>query len=94
MVNESQHWELVESLKWELDHNYKRIGLEITKLDKDTFNELRKFVDKKAEDLENRYRDAWLGNDGGPGIDASDDSWSDLRYEVWIVTGKQTFSIR
>lgn len=82
MTNEKKNWELIEATKWKSDHDYKRISKELSGLSEDTFNELRKFVDKKAGDLGNQYHDAWLGNDDGPGIDASDDGWSDLRYEV------------
>lgn len=82
MTSESKNWKLVESLKWGLDHDYRRIAAELSKLDKDTFNELKKFVDKKTGDIGSKYHDAWLGDFDDDGINVSDDGWSDLRYEV------------
>ena len=82
MTNEKNSWQLVESLRWKLDHDYKRIATELSHLDEDTFRGLRKFVDQKVNLLGNKYNDAWLGKDGTDGIDASDDGWSDLRYDV------------
>ena len=82
MTSESKNWKLIEATNWDIDHDYRRIGPELFKLDKDTFNELKEFVNKKASLLSKTYEDAWLGRDGNGGIDVGDDSWSDLVYEV------------
>ena len=63
-------------------HSYKRISNEWSKLSEDEFQELKKFIHNKASELGGRYENVWLGKDGGPGFDVSDDSWSDLRYDV------------
>lgn len=91
MTNEQKNWKLVESLKWGSDHNYRRIAAELSHLDENTFKELKRFVNKKTGDLGDKYRDAWLGMDDGPGIDVSDDGWSDLRYEV-VGRGKEFYN--
>jgi hypothetical protein len=82
MTSESKNWKLIEATNWDVDHDYRRIHSELSQLDEDTFNELKEFVHNKASLLSKTYEDAWLGHDGGPGIDAGDDSWSDLVYEV------------
>ena len=82
MENESIIWKMVGDLKWKSDHNYNRISLELSNLGEGDFKELKKFVNKKASELYKKYKDAWLGNDGGSGIDVGDDSWSDLIYDV------------
>jgi hypothetical protein len=82
MINEEKNWRMVEDLKWKSDHNYNRISLELSNLDEGTFQELKRFVNKKANKLYKEYQNSWLGNDGGPGIDVGDDSWSDLIYDV------------
>lgn len=82
MTNEKKNWELIESVKWKSDHSYKRIEEELRSLDNDTFEGLKNFVHEKASLLARTYQNAWLGRDGGPGIDVSDDSWSDLVYDV------------
>ena len=82
MINESKNWKLIEDLKWKSDHDYDRIGLELSNLEENNFQELKSFVDKKARELDENYHDAWLGYDGGGGFDVGDDSWSDLVYDV------------
>lgn len=82
MTDEKKNWELIEGTKWKSDHSYKRIEEELRSLDNDAFEELKTFVHEKAYLLSKTYHDAWLGIDGGPGIDASDDGWSDLVYDV------------
>ena len=82
MSNEEKNWRMIGDLKWEYDHNYNRISLELSNLDEGVFQELKEFVNKKANKLYKKYQDSWLGNDGGPGINVGDDSWSDLIYDV------------
>jgi len=82
MTQEQDYWKLVEDANWKSDHSYKRILNEWLKLPEDTFEELKKFIDKKASMLYKKYGPAWLGQDGGPGINASDDSWNDLIHDV------------
>jgi hypothetical protein len=82
MTNEQKCWKLIENAQWKSDHNYDRISDEWSKLPNDEFQELKKFIHGKAKELGNKYYDAWLGKDGGPGFDVSDDGWSDLRYDV------------
>jgi hypothetical protein len=82
MTNEQKYWRLIENAQWKSDHNYNRISDEWSKLPNNEFQELKEFIHEKVKILSKTYYDAWLGKDGGPGIDASDDSWSDLRYDV------------
>lgn len=82
MTNEKKNWELIEATKWKSDHSYRRIEVELSSLDDKTFKELKEFVHEKAKTLSKIYHDAWLGRDGGSGFDVSDDSWSDLVYDV------------
>jgi hypothetical protein len=82
MTNEQKNWKLIEATNWKSDHSYRRIEVELSSLDDNTFKELKEFVHEKAKTLSKTYYDAWLGRDGGPGFDVSDDSWSDLVYDV------------
>ncbi len=91
MINESKNWKLIEDLKWKSDHDYDRIGLELSNLEKDNFQELKSFVDKKASELAKKYHDAWLGYNDGGGFDVGDDSWSDLVYDV-VGRGEKFFN--
>ena len=81
-MNEQKCWQLIKDAQWKSDHSYNRILKEWLKLPHDEFIVLEEFIHDKAEELGKKYYDAWLGNDGGPGIEASDDGWSDLRYDV------------
>ena len=82
MTQEQKCWKLIEDAKWDFDHDYERISFNWSELNKSTFNMLETFIEEKAAALFEKYEAAWLGQDGGPGIDVSDDSWSDLVYEV------------
>jgi hypothetical protein len=82
MMNEKKCWQLIEAARWKLDHSYKRISNEWSELSDDDFKTLKEFIHSKAGLLSRTYQDAWLGRDGGPGIDVGDDSWSDLVYDV------------
>ena len=81
-MEEQVLWKMIEVLNWKRDHNYKRIGEELSVMEPDTVKMLEKFVNDKARELRKKYESAWLGRDGGPGIDVGDDSWSDLVYDV------------
>jgi hypothetical protein len=81
-TNDFEMWRLIEAAQWKSDHSYKRIRSEWSKLPEDKFQELKEFIHSKASELGRKYENAWLGKDGGPGIDVSDDGWSDLRYDV------------
>ena len=81
-------WNQVEELNWQSDGDYRRIE-EFLK-NRYNFNsakELAEFVDAKADELHRKFAKAWLGD---PGIACSDDSWSDLRYEV-VGRGREFF---
>lgn len=82
MKTEFELWRMVDAAKWTSDHDYERIREEWTKLPKDDFEQLETFINKKHSELSKKFHDAWLGNDDGPGIDVSDDSWMDLTAEV------------
>ncbi len=81
-------WKQVEELNWQSDGDYRRIE----ELIKNRYNlssakELAEFVDSKVTELGHEFEKAWLGD---PGIACSDDSWSDLRYEV-VGRGQEFF---
>jgi hypothetical protein len=81
-------WEFVKKADWQSDHDYERIEKYIT----DNYNEIqqgkmRQIFNKLSSDLHNRFQEDWLGD---PGIEVSDDGWSDLRAEV-IGRGKEFY---
>lgn len=78
-LTESQLWALIESAEWEKDHDYKRIAEYYSKFQSYVLEELEEFVNDKMGALNAKFIGAWLGN---PGIEVSDDGWSDLRAEV------------
>lgn len=82
MKTEYELWRLIESAKWTSDHDYNRISKEWSELPKEDYKQLANFINKKSGELYDKFEAAWLGSDGGPGIDVGDDSWSDLVYEV------------
>lgn len=82
MTQEQKCWKMIEDAKWKFDHDNKRIAKDWSELPKKEFEMLESFIEEKAWALANKFHDAWLGNDGGPGIDVSDDGWSDLIYDV------------
>ena len=90
-LTKKELWKLIEKGEWEKDHDYKRIGEKYAKLHRGIFHQLDKFHQKKFSNLYNLYYDAWLGNDGGAGIECSDDSWSDLINEC-IGRGKKFYN--
>ena len=82
MTQEQKCWKIIEDAKWKLDHDYDRISSDWVELSKNEFKMLESFIEAKVKTLMNKYEAAWLGQDGGPGIDVSDDGWSDLVYDV------------
>ena len=81
-------WKQVEELDWTSDSEYRRVEEHVK--NRYSFNsakELAAFVDSKAAELGREFEKAWLGD---PGIACSDDSWSDLRYEV-VGRGREFF---
>jgi hypothetical protein len=76
---EFKMWHLIEKADWGSDHDYDRISKEFHKLPVGDFLQLRKFIHEKESEIGARFHKDWLGN---PGIDVSDDSWSDLCAEV------------
>ena len=79
MLNEDELWNAVDSLNWDVDHNYERISKKLQELDQETAYQIYEFVCEKVGELQSRFEDDWLGE---PGIGVSDDSWSDLTNEV------------
>lgn len=84
---EKQLWAIIKKAGWEKDHDYTRIQEEFKKLPKTTFKQLNDFVHKKVGELYTRFEKDWLGD---PGIECSDDSWSDLTAEV-VGRGEKFF---
>ena len=85
---ENEYWQQIEKLEWAKDANYNRIE----KYLKDSFTvseciQLNDFVENKTNQLRIRFHDDWLGD---PGIDVSDDGWSDLVNEV-VGRGKEFY---
>ena len=85
---ESFLWGLIEKANWKKDHDYRRIEKEFKNLPKDIYKELQKFAYDKVDELHVRFGKQWLGD---PGIECSDDSWSDLRAEV-VGRGEKFFN--
>lgn len=79
IFTESEMWGLIESARWNSDHDYNRIQNLFKNLDKKEFKELENFFIKKVDLLHQKFDKAWLSI---PGIDVSDDGWSDLTAEV------------
>ncbi len=85
---EDEYWQQIEELEWSRDGDYKRIEQQL--IDNFTPSEIKQldvFVRSKVNELGQRFHNDWLGN---PGIDVSDDSWSDLRNEV-VGRGKEFY---
>ncbi len=86
-LNEDELWQLIEKLNWSLDHDYKRIGDELKLLGSDISNDLVEFAYGKQGEIASQYEEDWLGE---PGIEVSDDGWSDLTAEV-VGRGKEFY---
>lgn len=85
---EDQYWQQIEKLEWAEDADYNRIE----KYLKETLTvseavRLKDFVREKVDQLRIKFHDDWLGD---PGIDVSDDGWSDLTNEV-VGRGKEFY---
>ena len=85
---EDQYWKQIKELKWEEDHDYKRIEQYLKdNLTDSQAIQLDDFVSEKAEQLYLKYESDWLAE---PGIAVSDDSWGDLLNEV-VGRGKEFY---
>jgi hypothetical protein len=87
-LNEDELWGLIDKFNWSLDHDYVRIRGEIGNMDLDVANQLHEFAYEKQGKISSKYREDWLGE---PGIDVSDDGWSDLTAEV-VGQGKEFYN--
>ncbi len=88
-LTKKELWLLIEKVNWAFDHNYNRIQkFFIEKLTDSEQKQLSEFFDQKETDLHNKYKEYWLGS---PGIDVSDDGWSDLKAEV-IGRGEEFYN--
>lgn len=81
-IPEKELWGIIEMANWAKDNNYNRIAKEFNKLPAHKVEKLKEFIYSKHKELNEKFEKAWLGEDGGKGIDVSDDGWSDLRAEV------------
>lgn len=85
---ENEYWKQIEELEWSKDGDYKRIEQQL--IDNFTPSEIKQlddFARNKVNELGKRFNNDWLGD---PGIDVSDDGWSDLRNEV-VGRGKEFY---
>lgn len=85
---ENEYWQQIEELEWSKDGDYKRIEQQL--IDNFTPSEIKQlddFARNKVNELGKRFNNDWLGD---PGIDVSDDGWSDLRNEV-VGRGKEFY---
>ena len=82
-------WMYIQKLNWK--KNYKQLLHNKVMLNqivpKEIHKSLEKFIHNKANELYDKYEKDWLGE---PGIEASDDSWSDIRYEI-VGRGKKYY---
>ncbi len=78
-LDEDELWDCIETLNWDFDPNYERISKKLQELDREIAIQIYEFVCEKVGDIQLKFEDDWLGD---PGIDVSDDGWSDLTNEV------------
>ena len=79
-LTDDEMWKLIDDCNWAGDHDYERIRKELrAKLTKSQRKQLAEFADSKQEYIQKVFNSAWLGE---PGIEVSDDGWSDLTAEV------------
>ena len=79
MKNEDVFWSIIDQLNWSKDKDYNRIKSELMEMDENFRDEISVFVSRKMIDLYDKYEQEWLSD---PGIEVSDDGWSDLRAEI------------
>ena len=84
-------WDVVESVEWTMDYDYDRIKNHIKLNYPNDCVMFKNIFDYYTNELYQRFEDDWLERNGGIGIEASDDSWSDLRAEV-IGRGKEFYT--
>ena len=90
-MTEKELWKLIEDADWKLDHDYERIKDEWSKLDKDTYIQLKIFTKQKNAELESKFNDAWLDKDGKGGFRCCVDGWNDLIAEV-VSRGEEFYN--
>jgi hypothetical protein len=77
-LSAAQMWTIIKMAQW--DGDYERVKSFFKKnLYVDQFKQLDAFVHEMQEQLQNIFHEDWVGN---PGINVSDDGWSDLTAEV------------
>tara|TARA_R110000765_G_scaffold63972_1_gene124449 strand:+ start:197 stop:568 length:372 start_codon:yes stop_codon:yes gene_type:complete len=85
---ENKYWQQIEELEWSKDADYRRIEQQLkNNLTPSESIQLDDFARNKVDELGKRFYNDWLGD---PGIDVSDDGWSDLRNEV-VGRGKEFY---
>ena len=85
---ENKYWQQIEELEWSKDADYRRIEQQLKdNLTPSESIQLDDFARNKVDELGKRFYNDWLGD---PGIDVSDDGWSDLRNEV-VGRGKEFY---
>ena len=85
---EDKYWKQIEQLEWSQDGDYKRIEQQLkNNFTSSEAKQLHDFASHKVNELGKRFNNDWLGD---PGIDVSDDGWSDLRNEV-VGRGKEFY---
>lgn len=78
-----QLWKIIENANWNKDHNYERIKNKFSNLPNYQKTQLFNFVSSLNDNLEKKY--------GNKIKNVSDDSWSDLKYEV-IGRGRKFYN--
>jgi len=82
-------WDFVNKVNYKSDNDYGRVSMYLVdNYSKEEIKKLEKVYRDLHEDLYNKYKDDWLGE---PGINASDDSWNDLRADV-ISRGERFYN--
>ena len=90
MIKEDDYyWSIIEKLEWSIDHDSDRIKKYILdNYTREEANNLAEFGYEKSGELMDRFESDWLGD---PGIQVSDDGWSDLTNEV-VGRGKEFYN--
>lgn len=84
-------WDFVGKSNWVSDHDYNRINILYNQYPQSEMNLIKDVYSYFLDELGEKFYDVWLGNDGGSGIEVSDDGWWDLRAEV-IGRGKDFYN--
>ena len=77
---EKEYWEQIKKLNWWNDPNDSRVTSELLRyFTPSEVIRLRDFVNNKQKELMDKFNEEWLDD---PGINASDDGWSDITAET------------